>query len=132
MSLYQNIEIISAPSILGLKPSGVEYLPDSLLSSGIAEFLQVKNPVISLDTLNHKYSYDRDSDTKCLNTKAIRDFSSRLITVVHDIVTRNHFPLVLGGDCSILIGIMPALKTIGKYGLVFMDAHADFYEPENH
>jgi len=37
---------------------------------------------------------------------------------------------VLGGDCSILLGIMPALKAKGTYGLLFIDAHADFYEPE--
>ena len=37
---------------------------------------------------------------------------------------------MLGGDCSILIGIMSALKAIGDYGLIFMDAHADFYQPE--
>jgi arginase len=40
------------------------------------------------------------------------------------------FPLVLGGDCSILIGIMAALKSKGTYGLIFCDAHADFYLPE--
>jgi arginase len=41
----------------------------------------------------------------------------------------NTFSLVLGGDCSILLGIMPAWKAKGKYGLIFIDAHADFYLP---
>jgi arginase family enzyme len=26
---------------------------------------------------------------------------------------------------------MPALKAKGNYGLIFLDAHADFYQPEN-
>jgi arginase len=37
---------------------------------------------------------------------------------------------VLGGDCSILIGNLLALRRLGKYGLFFIDGHADFYQPE--
>lgn len=40
------------------------------------------------------------------------------------------FLVVLGGDCSILLGISAALKEIGHYGLITMDAHADYYFPE--
>ena len=39
------------------------------------------------------------------------------------------FPLVLGGDCSILLGNTLALKRQGEYGLIFLDAHADYYLP---
>ena len=39
------------------------------------------------------------------------------------------FPLVLGGDCSILLGAMLALKRRGRFGLLFIDGHADFYQP---
>jgi arginase len=38
--------------------------------------------------------------------------------------------VVLGGDCSILLGNLLALKRRGRYGLLFMDGHADFYNPE--
>jgi len=38
---------------------------------------------------------------------------------------------VLGGDCSILLGTMLALKRHGRYGLVFLDAHGDFRHPDN-
>ncbi|HET8563846.1 MAG TPA: arginase family protein, partial [Candidatus Binatia bacterium] len=43
---------------------------------------------------------------------------------------QNKFPLVLGGDCSNIIGIMLALRRAGRYGLFFIDGHADFYQPE--
>jgi arginase len=43
---------------------------------------------------------------------------------------KEQFPIVLGGDCSILIGCMLALRRLGKYGLFFIDGHADFYQPE--
>ena len=38
-------------------------------------------------------------------------------------------PLVLGGDCSILLGAMLALRRRGRYGLVHVDGHLDFRHP---
>ncbi len=34
--------------------------------------------------------------------------------------------VLLGGDCSILLGAMLALRRRGRYGLVFVDGHLDF------
>jgi arginase len=33
-------------------------------------------------------------------------------------------------DCSILLGTALALRRCGRYGLLFIDGHADFYQPE--
>ncbi len=129
-ALQYDIKIISAPSILGLKPTGVQNLSKSLLGSGLAQNLQSVHPIIDVPTLNHLYNNKRDSKTKCLNPGPIRDFSLSLSKAVSDTIQKGHFAFVLGGDCSILIGIMPALKAKGIYGLIFLDAHADFYEPE--
>jgi arginase len=35
-------------------------------------------------------------------------------------------PLVVGGDCSILLGVVPALRRRGPLGLWFVDGHPDF------
>jgi arginase len=40
------------------------------------------------------------------------------------------FPVVLGGDCSIMLGCLLALRRRGRHGLLFLDGHADFYQPE--
>ena len=37
---------------------------------------------------------------------------------------------MLGGDCSIVLGSMLALRRRGRHGLLFIDGHADFYQPE--
>jgi arginase len=68
-------------------------------------------------------------ETNCLNSQAVHFFSMTLADVVRRSVTSGYFPAVLGGDCSILIGITAALKQQGNYGIVFFDAHADFYLP---
>jgi arginase len=46
------------------------------------------------------------------------------------VLDKKQFPIVLGGDCSILIGTLLALRRSGRYGLFFVDGHADFYQPE--
>jgi len=125
-----DIELITAPSILGLKPSGVEHLAGRLLSTGLDTKLQLQYPVLHLPTINSQYSGLRDADTNCLNTDAIVNFSQHLADIVASTIRLQRFALVLGGDCSILLGIMSGLKSAGSYGLVFLDAHADFYEPE--
>lgn len=129
-SLKYDIAIIAAPSILGLKPTGVEYLGESLLLSGLDKKLWLDHPITYVPSLNHLYNYQRDGETNCLNAKPIRDFSLTLGKAVSNTINRRRFALVLGGDCSILIGIMSALKAKGTYGLIYLDAHADFYEPE--
>lgn len=130
MSQKHDIQIISAGSILGLKPSGVEQLPSALLSHGLADQVNSRHQIITIPNLNHRYSSVRDAATNILNVTAIRDFSDTLGTVVRNAVVNNKFAMTLGGDCSILVGAMSALKSMGKYGLFFLDAHADFYEPE--
>jgi arginase len=121
--------IIDAPSILGLRPSGVENLPDALKAAGLlkalnAQYLGRIQPLIP-------YSSKRDRSTQLLNGNAIRAFSLQLAESITEVLSeRNRFIIVLGGDCSIIIGMLLALRRLGRYGLFFIDGHADFYQPE--
>lgn len=126
----KNLQIISAPSILGLKPNGVEELSNSLLSAGLAGFLKTRNTPLSLEVLNNRYNHERDRESNVLNPEAIKKFSLSLGQTVLNTINNSQFPVVLGGDCSIIIGIMSALKARANCGLIFLDAHADFYQPE--
>lgn len=123
------IQIFSAPSILGLKPNGVELLSECLLNYGLAERLESTFPVIEVPTLNHCYSLIRDEKTNCLNPASLLDFSSVISERIGKELQHQKFPLVLGGDCTILLGIIAALKKEGEFGLLYLDAHADFYQP---
>jgi len=64
------------------------------------------------------------------NAPGIAEYSVRLADAVADVVDRGEFPILLGGDCSIVLGSMLALRRRGRYGLLFIDGHADFYQPE--
>ena len=119
--------IIDAPSILGLQPTGVQYLPEALKAAGLMSKLgaEYAGQVTPLD-----YSPERDKSTLLLNPDSIRAFSLQLADAVTLVLRKKQFPLVLGGDCSILIGNLLALRRLGRYGLFFIDGHADFYQPQ--
>ena len=120
--------IIEAPSPLGLKPGGVEHLPDALLNAGLAWRLDATRYA---RLAVPPYSAERDPATGILNAPRIRDFAVMLADVVGPVAKRGAFPIVLGGDCSILLGNLLALRRTGRrYGLLFLDGHADFYQPE--
>jgi arginase len=54
----------------------------------------------------------------------------KLADTVGTLLNRGEFPIVLGGDCSILLGNLLALRRRARYGLLFVDGHADFYQPD--
>jgi arginase len=66
----------------------------------------------------------------------IAGYSVRLADRIGAIVAEDEFPLVLGGDCSIVLGSALAMRRLGedrggRVGLVYVDAHSDFRHPGN-
>jgi arginase len=120
--------IIEAPSILGLKPTGVDRLPSVLLQHGLADQLHARRAGRVVPTA--AYDTRRDPQTLTLNARGIAEYSVQLANAVTDVVERDEFPILLGGDCSIVLGSTLALRRRGRYGLLFIDGHADFYQPE--
>ena len=119
--------IIEAPSILGLKPTGVERLPERLLDEGLGERIGARRAG-RLSTPH--YNPVRDPETLTLNAQSIAAWTPQLADAVGSVIDAGDFPLILGGDCSIVLGSMLALRRRGRYGLLFIDGHADFYQPE--
>lgn len=124
---HRRYAVIEAPSVLGLKPTGVDELPRTLLRHGLAEKLDAR---IAARLTPPPYSPEIDPETLTLNAHAIAEWSPELADAVGDVLDRDEFPIVLGGDCSILLGSTLALRRRGRYGLLFVDGHADFYQPE--
>lgn len=119
--------IIEAPSILGLFPNGVEQLPDALLEMGLSDRIGAR---LSGRVDVPPFDPTRDPGTGLRNPEALRDYAHALADAVGTTVDQGESPLVLGGDCSILLGNLLALRRRGRYGLLFLDGHADFYQPE--
>lgn len=119
--------VIEAPSTLGLSTDGVEGLPGRLLELGLAERIGARRA--GRLTVPPK-DPTPDPETKTLNAKAIAVWSPELADAVTGVLDAGEFPLVLGGDCTIVLGSMLALRRRGRFGLLFIDGNADFFQPE--
>ena len=129
----QEFVLIEAPSNLGLKePSpgiepGVKFFPSAMeqagfaLTAGIREKTSVEAPF---------YSMDVDPVTKVRNADKIIDYSIQLANTIDRYIQKKDIPVLIGGDCSILIGAALSLKRNGNYGLFFLDGHRDYVLPE--
>jgi arginase len=128
------IAVLDAPSVLGLRPPapgrvpGARRLPEALRGNRLVERLgatdagRVEPP---------PYSPEVDPVTGVRNGAVIPGYSVALADRLEGLVQAGSFPLVLGGDCSILLGGMLALRRLGRYGLVSVDGGLDFRHPGN-
>jgi len=74
----------------------------------------------------------RDSNTNILNCKAwknlSRDTAEKLLTIQEKV----DFTIILGGDCSVLLGIFGAFRLAQmRVGLVSLDGHTDYRDPSS-
>jgi arginase len=119
--------ILQAPSTLGLATDGVAGLPDRLLELGLAERIRARRAGrLAVPPKDQT----PDPETRTLNAKAIAAWSPKLADAVEEVLDAGEFPVVLGGDCTIVLGSMLALRRRGRYGLFFIDGNADFFQPE--
>ena len=115
--------IIEVPSPLGLRPDGVEAAPGALRAAGLHARLGSPDEAhIEVPP----YCDVRDPETGVLNPQGVAAVARGLAAAVDTALDSDRFPIVLGDDCSIVLGPMLALRRRGRYGLVFIDGHADF------
>jgi arginase len=129
MTTDRPLVLIDAPSNLGLRPPepgkepGCKAAPAALRRLGLRERLGARDggcvPAPAYDPTWHPGFGVR-------NGEAIRAYSLALADRVGQAVDAGERPIVLGGDCSILLGDMLALRRRGRYGIVFLDGHLDF------
>jgi arginase len=120
--------VIDVPSPLGLRPSGLENAPDALRGAGLHERLGSPG-VVRIDV--PPYCDVRDPATGILNPQGIAAVARDVAGAVDAALDSGRFPVLLGGDCSIVLGPILALRRRGRYGLAFLDGHADFQHPDD-
>jgi arginase len=126
--------LVDAPSNLGLRPPargvapGVYKLAGALRDQGLLARLDAQEGGVVTPP---RYRPDWTRGGPPRNEEAIRSYSAKLAHRVGAILDEGGFPVVLGGDCSILLGNALALRRRGRYGLAYLDAHSDFRHPGN-
>jgi arginase len=129
------ISLVLAPSNLGLRPTesgsqpGAWRAPQVLMDAGLARALDARE-IVPLD--RPKYEFDAQAGTRIRNGLSIRAFSLQLSEKVRDILKKDGLPVVIGGDCSLLLGSLYGMRLAGGRGLVHIDGHSDFFHPGNY
>ena len=121
-----------APCNLGLRPPspghepGTWKAPETLREAGLLNDLmpdrvhKIGRPL---------YHFGAQAGTRVRNGQEMRRFSESLAHQVGATLSRAAFPLVLGGDCSILLGCLLGARQGGICGLIHVDGHSDFMHP---
>jgi len=132
------IAILSAPSNLGLRPPqpssvpGCAKAPEALRAAGLYKRMGTLGAIDAGLVLPGRYVDDPDPGHQHLrNHDAIVDHAKRLAARLTSLLDAGHSPLVLGGDCSLVVGVGLALSRRGRHGLAHLDGHTDFRHPSN-
>jgi arginase len=128
------IALVSAPSNLGLRPPvptavpGCAKAPEALRAAGLHAMLMDAGAVDAGVVLPGRY-VDDAAPGRLRNQDAVVDHARRLAGRLGELLDAGQAPLVLGGDCSLLVGAALALARRGRHGLVHVDGHTDFRHP---
>lgn len=132
MPTQNPLAVLGAPSNLGLKPyddgrpRGVDRAPRVYRDLGLVERLGARDLG---DVAAPPYRDFVRPVGGIRNEREIAAYSQALGRRVAEAVAEGNFLLVLGGDCSILLGTLVGLREGGPCGLAFVDGHCDFAVP---
>lgn len=127
--------VIAAPSNLGLRPlrpghePGAWRAPAALFAAGLLDAVGATEPIVMA---RPPWKPDADPGTRLRNGLAMRAFNLALADHVAAAAARDAFALVVGGDCSILLGALAGARRHGPLSLVHVDGHSDFRHPGNY
>ena len=129
----RELALIEAPSNLGLAPPAPGKEPGARRMARVLRELGIRTALGALDggeVVPPAYNANRDAATGIRNVREIADYSVTLAGAIGEQLDSGRFPVVIGGDCSILLGSLLALHRRGRYGLVFLDGHQDLQTPQ--
>jgi arginase len=129
------VAILGAPSSIGLRPDAqtgepqqIDRAPAILRELGLAGRLDAADLG---DVVPPPYVDFTRPPRRARNEVGLVTYSQALAARVEVGLDQGQFVVVLGGDCSIVLGcLLGAARHGGQVGLAYVDAHADFATPE--
>lgn len=129
------VDLIAAPTNLGLRPPepgavpGTAKAPEALREAGLFERMARLGARDAGVVLAGRYRPGIAPGDALRNQAAIVEHALRLADRVTASLEAGRAPLVVGGDCSLVLGPALALRRRGRYGLAYVDGHGDFRHP---
>ncbi len=126
------IEIHGAPFDLGGARQGSRLGPDALRLAGITNTLFNDLKLEGQDRGNLSVDLTAGEGDGLPYAKPISEVIAKLKAVTVDILSRDNFPIMLGGEHSMSAGPVSALvdKYGDKLGILWIDAHVDMNTPD--
>lgn len=125
------ITIIGVPTNSSGKIDGVARGPSVLRQAGLVE--ELDNYFDVHDYGDVFFSQPVPERSACSGIIAERSLVSIIFavrTAVNSVLTENRFPLVIGGDCPLLLGCLASARDMySRIGMLFVDGHEDAYTP---
>ncbi len=120
------LAILDAPLDCSGAGRAEEHAPAALRAAGIVERLGARDAGEADARIDDPR---RDPATGVIGAAAVRRATAAIAARVGELRDAGEVPLVLGGDCTLLLGVFAALPR--GSGLWFVDGHADFYDGES-
>ena len=118
----KEIDIINACTDLGVAVDGACLGPNELTKD-----LKGKNLRAIYKLYADEENKEKDRDNKKKNLIKLNEFNEKLYKTVLDVIDKNHFPLTIGGDHSLVIAsALASIKKNKSLGIIWIDAHGDF------
>ena len=125
--------MIGVPSSAGAHHAGQERAPDALRTVGLADGLRAAGERVrdagnlpgAVFTVDHEHPGGR-------SLPAVARVADEVAGAVADVAGSGELPLVVGGDCTITIGVIAGLRRRHPdVGLVYLDGDADLGVPDS-
>jgi arginase len=132
-----NVHIFEMPLDFGASRHGSDMGPSAIRLAGIAPRLQGLGHTVmySYPIVINPQEYEEAGNPKAKYLKPIVKACSQLASELEKSVAAQEFPLVLGGDHSIVLGTLAGLAAAYQkrnidLGVLYVDAHGDFNTTE--
>jgi arginase len=126
------IELIGVPSNSAGTLDGVARAPAALRRAGLVEVLAGHAEVVDGGDLRLPPPSPERAPSGLLAEPALAAMVASVRAATRRALAAGRFPLLVGGDCPLLLGVLAAARDVhGGVGVLFVDGHEDAWPPRS-